>query len=88
MTKYDKLIAEARDMAVSGDEWIERDGEVVYFSELIGDLHDALKDAIDELADAWDAGKRAEKRDWEFTFDLSTPDEDRQPWTNPYREEK
>lgn len=37
------------------------------------------------LARAWDEGRAAERRDWEFTFDLSTPDEDRQPWTNPYR---
>ncbi len=33
---------------------------------------------------AWDKGRAAERRDWEFTADLSTPDEDRQPWPNPY----
>ena len=37
------------------------------------------------LAGAWDEGRRAERRDWDFTFDLATPDEDRQPWPNPYR---
>lgn len=37
-----------------------------------------------QLAIAWDAGKAAEKRDWEFCYDLVTPDEDRQSWTNPY----
>jgi hypothetical protein len=36
-------------------------------------------------AAAWDRGREAERRDWEFTADLSTPDEDRQPLSNPYR---
>jgi hypothetical protein len=36
-------------------------------------------------ATAWDRGRAAERRDWEFTADLVTPDEDRQPLTNPYR---
>ena len=39
------------------------------------------------LAQAWDEGHRASERDWEMAYDLSTPDEDRQPWTNPYRQE-
>lgn len=39
------------------------------------------------MADAWDEGHRASERDWEMAYDLSTPDEDRQPWTNPYRQE-
>lgn len=38
----------------------------------------------ERLAEAWDEGRAAERRDWEFTFDISTPDEDRQPWANPY----
>jgi hypothetical protein len=38
-----------------------------------------------EAARAWDLGRAAERRDWEFTADLATPDEDREPWTNPYR---
>ena len=33
---------------------------------------------------AFEQGRQAERRDWEFTADLSTPDEDRQPWPNPY----
>lgn len=41
----------------------------------------------DLLAQAWDEGHRASERDWEMVYDLSTPDEDRQPWTNPYRQE-
>ena len=36
-------------------------------------------------ANGWDQGRRAERRDWELTAYLSTPDEDRQPWPNPYR---
>lgn len=36
-------------------------------------------------AQAWDQGRAAERRDWEFTADLATPDEDREPWPNPYR---
>lgn len=36
-------------------------------------------------AAAWDRGRAAERRDWEFTSDLATPDEDRQPLPNPYR---
>lgn len=36
---------------------------------------------------AWDRGRAAERRDWEFSLDLTTPDEDRQPLPNPYREE-
>lgn len=39
-------------------------------------------------AQAWEQGRRAERRDWEFTADLSTPDEQRQPWPNPYRAEE
>lgn len=38
-----------------------------------------------EAALAWDRGRAAERRDWEFTADLATPDEDRQPLPNPYR---
>ena len=41
----------------------------------------------DLLAQAWDEGHRASDRDWEMVYNLSTPDEDRQPWTNPYRQE-
>jgi hypothetical protein len=41
----------------------------------------------DMAAHAWEQGRRAERRDWEFTADLATPDEDRQPWLNPYRYE-
>lgn len=37
------------------------------------------------LAEAWDEGRAAEHRDWEFVLDLTTPDEDRQPLPNPYR---
>lgn len=33
---------------------------------------------------AFEQGREAERRDWELTADLSTPDEDRQPWPNPY----
>lgn len=33
---------------------------------------------------AFEQGRQAERRDWELTADLSTPDEDRQPWPNPY----
>lgn len=36
-------------------------------------------------ADIWEQGHAACDRDWAFTGDLSTPDEDRKPWTNPYR---
>lgn len=36
-------------------------------------------------AQAWDQGRAAERRDWEFTFDLASPDEERQPLPNPYR---
>ena len=39
------------------------------------------------LAQAWEQGHRASERDWEMVYNLSTPDEDRQPWTNPYRKE-
>lgn len=38
-----------------------------------------------EAARAWDRGRSAERRDWEFTADLATPDEDRRPLANPYR---
>lgn len=38
-----------------------------------------------EAARAWDAGRKAERGDWEFTADLVTPDENRQPLANPYR---
>ncbi len=34
---------------------------------------------------AWEQGRRAERRDWELTADLVTPDEDRSPTLNPYR---
>jgi hypothetical protein len=33
---------------------------------------------------AFEQGRRAERRDWEFTADLSSPNEDRQAWPNPY----
>lgn len=61
--------------------------------DLIGEDGDgdwgAVWDHLYELpAKAWDEGRRAERRDWEFTADLSTPDEDRQPITNPYRAER
>ena len=46
---------------------------------VLGDLLPGL------LAQAWDEGHRASERDWEMVYNLSTPDEDRQPWTNPYR---
>lgn len=36
-------------------------------------------------AEAWDEGRRAERRDWELLYDLVTPDEERQPLPNPYR---
>lgn len=39
----------------------------------------------EDMARAWDEGRAAERRDWEFTADLVTPDEDRQSWPNPYR---
>lgn len=35
-------------------------------------------------ASAWTQGRAAERRDWEFAYDLSTPDEERQPLPNPY----
>lgn len=35
---------------------------------------------------AWDEGHAASERDWAFAFDLTTPDEERTPWANPYRE--
>jgi hypothetical protein len=38
-----------------------------------------------EAAQAWDRGRFAERRDWEFTADLAAPDEDRRPLVNPYR---
>lgn len=61
--------------------------------DLIGEDGDgdwgAVWDHLYELpAKAWDEGRKAERRDWEFTADLSTPDEDRQPITNPYRAER
>ena len=37
-------------------------------------------------AEAWDEGHAASERDWRFSFDLVTPDEERQPLTNPYRD--
>lgn len=40
------------------------------------------------LAVAWDQGHRASERDFEFIWDIVTPDEDRQPFTNPYREQQ
>ena len=52
--------------------------------EVMGVLGDLLPDL---LAQAWDEGHRASERDWEMVYNLSTPDEDRQPWTNPYRQE-
>lgn len=39
------------------------------------------------LAEAWDAGKRAEARMWAETADLVTPDEDREQGRNPFEEE-
>ncbi|MBT56573.1 MAG: hypothetical protein CMF72_24635 [Mameliella sp.] len=33
---------------------------------------------------AFEQGRRAERRDWELTADLATPDDERQPWPNPY----
>lgn len=33
---------------------------------------------------AFEQGRQAERRDWELTADLSTSDEDRRPWSNPY----
>lgn len=39
----------------------------------------------DQAALAWEQGRKAERRDWEFTADLATPDEEREPWANPYR---
>lgn len=38
-----------------------------------------------QAAHAWDQGRAAERRDWEFTADLVTPDDDRRPLANPYR---
>jgi hypothetical protein len=38
-----------------------------------------------QAAHAWDQGRAAERRDWELTADLVTPDEDRRPMENPYR---
>lgn len=38
-----------------------------------------------EAALAWERGRAAERCDWDFTADLTTPDEDRQPLPNPYR---
>lgn len=49
---------------------------------------DALVEYVRErMAEAWNRGRAAERRDWEFTFDLATPDEERQPWPNPYSTE-
>jgi hypothetical protein len=39
-----------------------------------------------QAAHAWGQGRAAERRDWEFTTDLTTPDDERRPWPNPYRE--
>lgn len=58
------------------------DGEMA--NEVMGVLEAILPGL---LAQAWDEGHRASERDWEMAYDLSTPDEDRQPWTNPYRQE-
>lgn len=46
------------------------------------------REAIRVAERAWDEGRAAERRDWEFTFDITTPDEDRQPWPNPYWEQQ
>lgn len=35
---------------------------------------------------AWSEGHQACDRDWAFTADITTPDKDRQPFTNPYNE--
>ena len=40
----------------------------------------------DLLAQAWDEGYSASERDWEMTYSMA-PDEDRLPWTKPYRQE-
>lgn len=46
---------------------------------------DALVEyVLDKMARAWERGRAAERRDWEFAYDLTTPDEVRQPWPNPY----
>lgn len=42
--------------------------------------------AHDAKAEAWDEGHAASERDWKLTFDITTPDEERQPLTNPYRD--
>lgn len=39
------------------------------------------------LANAWAAGYAACDRDWQFTYDIVTPDEDRAPTPNPYVKE-
>lgn len=65
----------------------DRPGIIASVELLPGDaerFREAVKNA---LADAWDQGHEASERDWNFTYDLSTPDQERQPWTNPYREE-
>ena len=40
---------------------------------------------LEAKAQAWDEGYAANERNWEFTFDIVTPDEERQPLTNPYQ---
>lgn len=40
----------------------------------------------DIKANAWGQGHAASDRDWEFCYDIVTPDEDRVPLSNPYRE--
>lgn len=50
---------------------------------------DAVRNAVEAVAAViWDQGHAACDRDWAFTGDLSTPDEARQSWANPYRASK
>ena len=57
--------------------------------EMTGEVMAVLAAVLpDLLAQAWDEGHRASERDWEMAYDLTTPDEDRQPWPNPYRRQE
>lgn len=62
-------------------------GQLMYLAN-VDRMHRILTAVLPELlAQAWEEGHRASERDWEMAYDLSTPDEDRLPWTNPYRQE-
>lgn len=65
----------AGDMFEAGTDYV-----VLYSAEELVRIVNA------EKAEAWDEGHAASERDWEFTFDITTPDEERRPLTNHYRE--